>query len=384
MGPLRGYRLIEIEALGPGPFCGMMLSDMGAEIIRVQRPRSSEPPPGTGSKRDVLLRGRPAVSIDLKKPEGAALVLDLVSKADGLFEGFRPGVMERLGLGPDVCLERNPRLIYGRVTGWGQTGPLSARAGHDINFIGLSGVLHSIGRSGEKPVPPLNLVGDYGGGGLMLAFGMVCALLEAGRWGKGQVVDAAMVEGSSILMSAIHSWMAMGQWRDERGKNLVDSGAPHYEVYETLDGKFMAVGPVEQQFYELLVQHAGLDRARFSDRSNQDEWPRLKDELAQVFRQKTRAQWSEIFEGTDACVTPVLSMTEAPRHSHNMARASFLHLDGVTQPAPAPRFSRSQPEIRSHQEVADPASCLEAWGISRDIQAELRSADVLGIPIDPT
>jgi len=346
VGPLEGVKVVEITGIGPGPFAAMLLADMGAEVIRVDRAGKapardlSEPP------LDFLARGRRSVAVDLKHPEGVETVLRLVERADVLTEGFRPGVMERLGLGPDVCLARNPRLVYGRMTGWGQEGPLAHAAGHDINYIALAGALAHIGRAGEKPVPPLNLVGDFGGGGMLLAFGVVCALVERERSGRGQVVDAAMVDGAALLMTMMHSMRAMGFWNDERGTNLLDGGAHFYDTYETKDGKFVAVGSIEPQFYAELLEKTGLageDLPRQMDRS---QWPALRKRLAEIFRSRTRDEWCRIMEGSDVCFAPVLTMGEAPDHPHNRARGTFVEVAGKLQPGPAPRFSRTRPEVR--------------------------------------
>lgn len=342
MGPLAGYRIIELAGIGPGPFCGMMLSDMGAEVIRVERP-----PKDARRPRDVLARNRKSLAVDLKRPEGVEAVLRLCEGADALFEGFRPGVTERLGLGPDDCMGRNPKLVYGRMTGWGQEGPMAQAAGHDINYIGLSGALHAIGRAGERPVPPLNLVGDFGGGGMYLAFGLVCGLLEAQRSGKGQVVDAAMVDGSASLMSMFFSFAAQGGFKPERGTNLLDGGAHFYDTYETKDGKHICIGSIEPQFYALLVEKAELDPEVFAPQMNPEHWPSLKSKLAEVFKSRSRDEWCEIMEGTDICFSPVLSIFEAPEHPHNVARKTFVEVEGLMQPAPAPRFSRTEPDIRN-------------------------------------
>ncbi len=341
MGPLAGYRIIELAGIGPGPFCGMMLSDMGAEVIRVERPAKDARRP-----RDVLARNRKSLAVDLKRPEGVEAVLRLCEGADALFEGFRPGVTERLGLGPDDCMSRNSKLVYGRMTGWGQEGPMAQAAGHDINYIGLSGALHAIGRAGERPVPPLNLVGDFGGGGMYLAFGLVCGLLEAQRSGQGQVVDAAMVDGAASLMSMFFSFAAQGGFKPERGTNLLDGGAHFYDTYETQDGKHICIGSIEPQFYALLVEKAGLDREAFAPQMNPEHWPSLKNKLAEVFKSRSRDEWCEIMEGTDICFAPVLSIFEAPEHPHNVARNTFVEVEGLMQPAPAPRFSRTEPGIR--------------------------------------
>ena len=341
MGPLRGFRVIELAGIGPGPFCGMMLSDMGAEVIRVDR-LGGEAPEGR-RPRDVMARNRRSIGVDLKTPEGVEVVLRLAESADALFEGFRPGVTERLGVGPEACMARNPRLVYGRMTGWGQVGPLARAAGHDINYIGLAGALHAIGEPGGKPVPPLNLVGDFGGGGMLLAFGLVCGMLEASRSGQGQVVDAAMVDGAAALMAGFFS---MGDFfSDRRGTNLLDGGAHFYNTYETKDGQHICVGAIEPQFYKLLVEKSGVDAERFSQQMEAGKWDGYKAELAQVFKTRTRDEWCEIMEGTDICFAPVLSIFEAPEHPHNKHRQTFVEVDGVVQPAPAPRFSRTEPEI---------------------------------------
>ncbi len=344
MGPLTGTKIIEIAGIGPGPFCGMMLSDMGAEIIRVDRVGIR---PSLAERNDVLNRGRRAIAVDLKRREGKEIILRFCEKADAIFEGFRPGVTEKLGIGPEQCMACNPRLVYGRMTGWGQTGPLRMAAGHDINYISLSGALHSIGRRGERPVPPLNLVGDFGGGGMLLAFGIVCALFEAQRSGKGQVVDAAMVDGSAILMAMFFGRrICDARFSGERGTNLLDSGAHFYEVYETKDGKYISIGSIEPQFYAELIRKAALDPGRYAAQLDRFKWPVYKDELTALFKSKTRDEWCALMEGSDICFAPVLSMEEAPEHPHNTARSTFITIDGITQPAPAPRFSRTTPEVR--------------------------------------
>ncbi len=342
MGPLAGYRIIELAGIGPGPFCGMMLSDMGAEVIRVERPAKDGRRP-----RDVLARNRKSLAVDLKHPEGVETVLRLCEGADALFEGFRPGVTERLGIGPEDCMGRNPKLVYGRMTGWGQDGPMAQAAGHDINYIGLSGALHAIGRAGERPVPPLNLVGDFGGGGMLLAYGLVCGLLEAQRSAKGQVVDAAMVDGAASLMAMFFTFAAQGAFKPERGTNLLDGGAHFYDTYETADGEHICIGSIEPQFYALLVEKAGLDKEQFAPQMDPSKWPELKAALTQVFKSKTQAEWCKIMEGTDVCFAPVLSIFDAPKHPHNVARKTFVDVEGLVQPAPAPRFSRTEPGIRS-------------------------------------
>jgi len=374
MGPLSGMRIVELAGIGPGPFCGMMLSDMGAEVIRVDR--KSNRPARSG---DVLARNRQSIAVDLKSPEGVETVLRLVESADALFEGFRPGVTERLGLGPDDCLARNPKLVYGRMTGWGQDGPLAQAAGHDINYIALTGALHAIGRKGERPVPPLNLVGDFGGGGMLLAFGMVCALLEAQKSGKGQVVDAAMTDGASSLMAMFYTMGAAGAFTDQRGTNLLDGGAHFYDTYETSDGKYVCIGSIEPQFYALLVEKAGLDADQFAPQMDQSHWPQLKQTLTEVFKSKTRDEWCDIMEGSDVCFAPVLSVFEAPEHPHNKARETFVEVDGVVQPAPAPRFSRTAPEIRNSARAAgeDNETVLSSAGFSAEEIAALESAGVI-------
>jgi alpha-methylacyl-CoA racemase len=374
MGPLSGLKIIELAGIGPGPFCGMMLSDMGAEVIRVDRKSSRG-----GRSNDVLARNRHSIAVDLKSPEGVETVLRLVETADALFEGFRPGVTERLGLGPEDCMARNPKLVYGRMTGWGQEGPLAQAAGHDINYIALTGALHAIGRAGERPVPPLNLVGDFGGGGMLLAFGMVCALLEAQQSGKGQVVDAAMTDGASTLMAMFFTMSAAGAFTDQRGTNLLDGGAHFYDTYETSDGKYVCIGSIEPQFYALLVQKAGLDAEQFAPQMDASRWPELKETLAAVFKSKTRDEWCEIMEGTDVCFAPVLSVFEAPDHPHNKARKTFVEIDGVVQPAPSPRFSRTAPEVRHGARAAgeDSRAVLEAAGFSSDEISSLESAGVI-------
>jgi len=375
-GPLRGFRVIELAGIGPGPFCGMMLSDMGADVIRVDRPRANA---GDGSRpRDVMARNRRSISVDLKTPEGVEVVLRLCKTADALFEGFRPGVTERLGVGPEPCMERNPQLVYGRMTGWGQTGPLARAAGHDINYIGLAGALHAIGEKGGKPVPPLNLVGDFGGGGMLLAFGLVCAMLEASRSGQGQVVDAAMVDGAAALMAGFFS---MGSFfSDQRGTNLLDGGAHFYNTYETKDGEHICVGAIEPQFYKLLVEHAGVDAERFGQQMDGGQWDGYKAELAEVFKTRTRNEWCEIMEGTDICFAPVLSIREAPEHPHNKERQTFVEVDGLVQPAPAPRFSRTVPEIShpARRPGEDSAGVLGSSGFDAFEIVELQKKGVVG------
>ncbi|HSL56822.1 MAG TPA: CaiB/BaiF CoA-transferase family protein [Acidimicrobiales bacterium] len=347
MGPLSGIRIIEIAGIGPGPFCAMMLADMGADVIRVDRAQAVRGGDPDAPPADVLNRGRRSIGVDLKSPEGVATVLELVAGADALIEGFRPGVAERLGIGPDECLARNPKLVYGRMTGWGQDGPYALTAGHDINYIALAGALDPIGRAGGPPVPPLNLVGDFGGGGMLLAYGLVCALLETQRSGEGQVVDAAMVDGAAVLMAMFHAFTAMGIWSDERGTNLLDTGAHFYDTYETADGKYVSIGSIEPQFYAQLLDLTGLTGdEEFAGQMDRTRWPALTARLAEVFRTKTRDEWCEIMEGSDVCFAPVLSIREAPEHPHNVHRGTFVEVAGITQPGPAPRFSRTVAEIQ--------------------------------------
>ncbi len=347
MGPLKGLKIIEMAGIGPGPFCGMVLADLGAEIIRVDRASAI----GTGSKKEPSNRGKKSIAVDLKAKEGVEVVLKLVETADAIFEGFRPGVMERLGLGPDVCLARNERIVFGRMTGWGQKGPLANAAGHDINYISLSGALAAIGRPGSPPVPPLNLIGDFGGGGMLLALGLVAALLETKGSKKGQVVDAAMTDGSALLMTMIYSMQSSGMWKTTMGSNLLDGGSHFYDTYECKDGKFISIGSIEPQFYGLLCQIAQLDEKVFAKQMSRDLWPEQKEEIKKIFLKKTRDEWCELMEGTDVCFAPVLDMSEAPQHPHNKERKTFIDLEGVTQPAPAPRFSRTEPEVVSSPSI---------------------------------
>ena len=340
-GPLSRYRVIEIAGIGPGPFSAMMLADMGAEVIRVDRAQSVAGRDPAQPSRDVLNRGRRSVGVDLKHPDGVETVLKLVEQADALVEGFRPGVAERLGIGPEVCLARNPRLVYGRMTGWGQDGPYAAMSGHDINYIALSGTLSAFGRKGDAPVPPLNLVGDFGGGGMLMAYGIVCGLLEAQRSGEGQVVDAAMVDGSALLATFIYGMRALGAWQDERGTNILDTGAWFYEVYETADGEYVSFGSLEPQFFAELIRLTGLADEGLPEQMDRTTWPAMKDRLAAVIKTKTRDEWCQLMEGTDVCFAPVLGMAEAPSHPHNRHRGTFVDVAGVAQPAPAPRFSRT-------------------------------------------
>jgi alpha-methylacyl-CoA racemase len=343
-GPLSGFRIIEIAGIGPGPFAAMMLADMGAEVVRVERTQAVRDG-ASGAHWDVMLRGRRNVALDLKHADGTEALLSLVERADALIEGFRPGVMERLGVGPQQCMARNGKLVFGRMTGWGQGGPYANSAGHDINYIALAGALAHFGRAGEPPTPPLNMVGDFGGGGMLLAYGVVCALLEAQRSGKGQVVDAAMVDGSAVLMSMFWAFKQIGMFDENaRGTNLLDTGAHFYDVYQCADGEWVSIGSIEPQFYALLLEKTGLaGDAELAGQMDRTKWPVLKTKLAAVFREKTRSQWNEIMEGTDVCYAPVLRMSEAAQHPHNVARNTFIDVAGVTQPAPAPRYSRSAP-----------------------------------------
>ena len=365
MGPLEGVKILEVGGIGPGPFCGMMLSDMGADIVRIERKGGlslADP------KFDIYTRNRRSIFLDLRKPDGVETALKMVVQVDALQEGFRPGVMEKLGLGPDVCLQRNPKLVYGRMTGWGQEGPLCRAAGHDINYISISGALHCIGRKGDKPVPPLNLVGDFGGGGMMLAFGMVCALFEARKSGKGQVVDAAMTDGSAALMAMIYGLKGAGLWTDQCGVNLLDTGAHFYDTYETADGKFISIGSIEPQFYALLLEKAEIEDPEFKEQMDFTRWPELKTKLAAIFKTKTRDEWCAVMEGTDICFAPVLSLEEAPQHPHNRERKTFVEVEGVIQPAPAPRFSRTRPELKGTPPVPgqDTLTVLKDFGFSAD------------------
>ena len=366
MGPLAGIKVLEFEAIGPVPFCGMMLADMGADVLLVDR--ISDPGLGLDRERwsDVMLRGRRSLTLDLKSASGTETARKLADKADALIEGFRPGVMERLGLGPNLLLARNPRLVYGRMTGWGQDGPLAARAGHDIDYIALSGALHAIGRAGEAPVPPLNLVGDFGGGGMLLAFGVVSALLEARNSGKGQVVDAAMVEGASLLTTMFWGMTAAGRWSNVRGDNVLDSGAPWYDVYATSDGKHIAIGAIEPKFYAELLARLGLDGESLPAQHDRAGWPELRRRFAETFRGKSRDEWCSIFEGSDACFAPVLTFAEARAHPHHRARGAHVSVSGVDQPAPAPRFSRTPGAIRGAppERGAHAAQALADWGLS--------------------
>ena len=377
MGPLAGIKLIEVAGIGPGPMAAMMLGDLGADVIRVDRLVPTAPDRLADPRHSVHGRSRRSIAVDLRKPGGAEIVLRLAQAADGLMEPFRPGVAERLGIGPDVCLARNPKLVYGRMTGWGQDGPLAKAAGHDINYIALTGALHAIGTP-ETPIPPLNLVGDFGGGGMLLAFGMVCGLLEAKTSGRGQVVDAAMVDGAALLMGGIIGMQAAGLWHDRRGANALDGGAHYYNVYETSDGEHVAVGSIELQFYRLLLENAGLADEPLPDQADRNHWSEMKARLAAIFRTRTRAEWCAIMEGTDACFAPVLSVAEAPRHPHATARGAYVDMDGVPQPAPAPRFSRTQPEARvAPRRGEHTEAVLGEHGFAQAEIADLRAAGVI-------
>ena len=379
MGPLQGLKVIELAGIGPGPFCAMLLADLGADVVRIDRMAPEDLGIDRGRKFNVLNRGRRSVAVDLKSPDGVETVLKLVSQADALIEGFRPGVTERLGLGPDDCLARNPKLVYGRMTGWGQEGPLAHAAGHDINYIALTGALHAIGPS-EAPSPPLNLVGDFGGGGMYLAFGVCAALLEAHASGEGQVVDAAMTEGAASLMAAIYGIYGSGGWTDERESNFLDGGAYYYGVYETSDGKFVSVGSIEGKFHDELLEKTGLADAPTVDRNDRDAWADKRARLAEVIKTKTRDEWDEIMAGSDVCYAPVLDLSEAPHHPHNVARGSFVEVEGVMQPAPAPRFSRTPGEVA--RPPAAPGEntdeVLADWGFDADDIEKLHEVGAVG------
>ena len=369
MGPLEGLKVVELAGIGPGPFCAMLLADMGAEVVRVDRAANV----GTDTDRDgnearfnLLTRGRRNIAVDLKNKDGVAAVLRLVDQADALIEGFRPGVMERLGLGPDICLKRNKRLVYGRMTGWGQDGPIAHIAGHDINYIALSGALATLGSAGGPPVPPLNLVGDFGGGALYLAMGVLAGIIRAKASGEGQVIDCSMVEGAASLMTSMYGALASGAWVEERGRNRTDGGAHFYHVYETKDGEHISVGSIEPQFYKLLLTHTGLEGAELPTQNDRTQWPAMQERFAAVFKQKTRAEWVTIMQQTDICFAPVLKMSEAIQHEHNRRRDSFVEVDGIAQPAPAPRFSATptrvqRPPARAGENTDD---ILRDWGFS--------------------
>lgn len=360
-GPLKGVKIVEFAGIGPGPFCGMLLSDLGADVIRIDRPDGRR-----GSPADVTSRGRRSIGLNLKDDKDVEMALRLIEKADGLIEGFRPGVMERNGLGPDTVLARNPKLVYGRMTGWGQTGTLSHAAGHDLNYIALTGGLHAMGRKGEPPAPPLNLVGDYGGGALYLAFGLCAGIIHARETGQGQVIDCAMTDGAASLASMFYGMRASGIWTDDRQANLLDGGAHFYDTYECRDGGWVSIGSLEPQFYALLLEKAELTDEGFKAQMSRDDWPELKDKLAAVIKTKTRDEWCALMEGTDVCFAPVLSMAEAPDHPHNKARKTFVEIEGVVQPAPAPRFSQTPGAIQGvapgHGEQTE--EILKDWNVS--------------------
>ena len=382
MGPLKGLTIIEISGIGPGPFAGMSLADMGANVIRVERPGGTDFSNAQEPRLDFLNRGKRCICVNLKQREGVATVLQLLEKADGLLEGNRPGVMERLGLGPDICLEKNPALVYGRMTGWGQEGPMAQVAGHDLNYVALAGALHPIGRAGEKPAIPLNLVGDFGGGGLMLAYGMVCALLEAKTSGKGQVVDAAMIDGAATLMASTFAASQVGFWREERGTNLLDGGAHFYEVYETSDGKYISLGAIEPQFYAALLETLGEDATYFQNQWDMDNWPAMQEQMSAIIKGKTRDQWDAVFAGVDVCYAPVLAMSEVRHHPHHQARGTFIDDGEYWQPAPAPRFSRTKAELRgpSARLGQHTQDILREFGFSdQDIAEKLASKAVVGL-----
>ncbi len=381
MGTLSGFKIVEFAGIGPAPMCAMLLADMGAEVLRLDRAEDANLGITMDSKFNLLGRGRRSVAIDLKRPEGRATAMKLVEQADALLEGFRPGVMERLGLGPDECLKRNAKLVYGRMTGWGQEGPLAHAAGHDINYIALSGVLGSIGRRGEAPMPPLNLVGDFGGGGLYLALGVVAALLETQKSGKGQVVDTAMVDGAASLLTAIYGMHASGMWTDQRGENILDTGAHFYDVYETKEGEYVAIGSIEPKFYAELLRLTGLEGQEMPRQMDRSAWPALKEKIKAIFKTKTRDEWCRIMEGSEVCFAPVLSMAEAPNHPHNQHRGTFVEVGGVKQPGPAPRFSRTPSAIQ--RPAAKPGEhteeALRDWGFSASDLEKLRGSGAIGV-----
>lgn len=372
-GPLSGLKIIEFAGIGPGPFCGMLLSDLGADVVRIDRKG-----PGRASPADVTSRGRRSVALDLKNPAAIETCLKLMETADGVIEGFRPGVMERLGLGPDVALKRNPKLVFGRMTGWGQFGPYAQAAGHDMNYIAITGALHAIGTT-DKPVPPLNLVGDFGGGALYLAFGLLAGVIHARATGQGQVIDCAMSDGAASLMAMFYGFKGAGAWKDERRSNLLDGGAHFYDTYQCADGKWISIGSIEPQFYALLLEKTGITDPEFKNQMDRDAWPSLKAKLAGVLATKTQAEWCAIMDATDICFAPVLTLDEAPRHAHNLARETFVTLDGVVQPAPAPRFSATPgviqgppPKIGAHNSEA-----LSDWGFSEAEIASLATAGAI-------
>jgi len=365
MGPLKGIKILEFSGIGPGPYCGMLLADIGADVIRVGR-KGSE---GLENKFDIHNRSKRSITADLKDKDTINEILKLIDQVDVVFEGYRPGVMEKLGLGPDVCIERNSKLVYGRMTGWGQEGPMSNLAGHDINYISLSGALNSIGRKDSNPIPPLNLIGDYGGGGMHLAFGIVSGLIHALKTGEGQVVDSAMVDGSLSLMSFFYSLKEMGHWEDKRESNLLDGFAHFYDTYECSDNKYIAVGSIEPQFYNELLEKLQIDDERFKDQHNKDLWPELKEKMTSIIKLKSRSEWVEIFSGSDACVSPVLSMEEAQAHPHNLEREAFISIDGFNQPNASPRYSKTKPEIKYNAKKVgvDLDDICNEFNLSKDV-----------------
>jgi len=378
VGPLSGKRIVEIAGIGPGPFCAMLLADLGAEVVRVDRASAVPDTMPDSPNLDLLNRGRRSIGVNLKMPEGIETVLKLVQESDALIEGFRPGVAERLGIGPKECLARNPKLIYGRMTGWGQEGTYSLMAGHDINYIALSGVLGMIGREGEKPIPPVNLVGDFGGGGMLLALGICAALVETAKSGKGQIIDAAMTDGSALLSTMMHSFKAMGIW-GERGTNLLDTGAPFYDVFECADGEFISIGSIEPQFYSELLRITEIDQSENPKQMDRTKWEEMKSKIGDAIKEKTRSEWEELMEGTDVCFAPVLSMDEAYRHPHNKERSTFIEIAGVMQPAPAPRFSRTPASVSSPPPHAGQHTeeVLASLGLSNDEILELREQKII-------
>lgn len=372
-GPLTGLKIVEFAGIGPGPFCGMLLSDLGADVVRIDRKGQ-----GRGSPADITARGRRSIGLDLKNPASIETCLKLMESADAVFEGFRPGVMERLGLGPDVALKRNPKLVYGRMTGWGQFGPYANAAGHDMNYIAITGALHAIG-TGEKPIPPLNLVGDFGGGALYLAFGLLAGVISARETGRGQVIDCAMSDGAASLMAMFYGFKASGMWKEERRSNLLDGGAHFYDTYQCADGKWISIGSIEPQFYALLLEKTGINDPAFAAQMDRGQWDSLREKLGHVIAQKTQAEWCEIMDATDVCFAPVLDLDEAPRHPHNVARETFVEVAGVVQPAPAPRFSATPGAIQGPPPAigAHDTEALGDWGFSAAEIDSLKSAGAL-------
>ncbi len=377
MGPLNGYTVLELAGIGPAPMGGMVLADMGAEVIRIERASAV----GAGSMIDVSARGKKSVALNLKAPEGVETLLRMIENADVLIDPYRPGVCEKLGIGPDICMARNPRLIYSRMTGWGQEGPLAHAAGHDINYISITGALYATGRGDDKPVPPLNLVGDMGGGGMLLVTGILAALLETTNSGKGQVIDAAMVDGAAQLMWMFHGFQAMGLWNAEKRRaNMLDGGAPFYNTYECSDGEYISVGSIEPQFYAQLMLLAELPSEDFANQNDMAQWPVMEEKLAAIFKQKSQAQWCEIMEGSDVCFAPILTFMDAPEHPANVARKTYIEVDGLTQPAPAPRFSRTPSEVvhGAHETGQDTDRVLRAMGFAEQDVVNLRESGAIG------